>query len=62
MASEPDPDANSASHEKDVVSKEELSEILAEATGSTPEEIEQGAEEIDIGPPEEAEVVDAGSE
>lgn len=43
---------------EDTVSKEELSEILAEATGTTVEEIERGAEEIEIGPPEAAEVVE----
>ena len=42
----------------DVLSLEELSEALAEATGTTAEEIEQGAKEIDIAPPEEATVVD----
>lgn len=35
----------------------ELSEVLAEAEGSSAEEIERGAAEIDIGPPEEATVV-----
>lgn len=38
----------------DVLSFEELSELLAEATDSTPEEIEEGFE---IAPPEEGEVV-----
>lgn len=40
------------------VSKEEASEILAEATGTTAEEIERGADEMDVGPLEEAEVVE----
>lgn len=39
------------------ISADELSEVLAEATGTTPEEIERGAEAIDIEPPENAEVV-----
>jgi len=34
---------------------DELTEILAE--GVTPEEIEQGAEELDLAPPEEATVL-----
>jgi hypothetical protein len=36
---------------------DELTEILAEAEGVTPEEIEQGAEELDLAPPEEATVL-----
>lgn len=43
---------------EETVSKEELSEILADATGTTAAEIERGAEELDIGPPWEAEVVE----
>lgn len=43
---------------EDALSLEELSEILADATGTTPEEIEQGAAEIEIAPPEEATVLD----
>ena len=35
-----------------------LTELLAEATGTTPEEIEQGAEVLDIDSPSEASVVD----
>jgi len=37
---------------------EELTESLAEATNTTPEEIEEGAKEIDIAPPENAKTVD----
>jgi len=39
---------------------EELSEALADATGTDPEEIERGAAELDIAPPEEADVVGDG--
>jgi len=42
----------------DMVSDEELTELLADAEGTTPEEIERGAAELDIAPPEEATVVD----
>jgi hypothetical protein len=42
----------------DIVSDEELTGLLAEAEGRTPEEIERGATEIEIAPPEEATVVD----
>lgn len=42
----------------EVISMEELDELLAEATGSTPEEIRQGAEEIDFAPPWEATIID----
>lgn len=42
----------------DMVSLEELTELLAEAEGTSPEEIERGAEEFEIAPPEEATVVD----
>jgi len=38
---------------QDVLSVDELTEIIADATGETPEEIEKGAKEIDIAPPEE---------
>jgi len=41
----------------DTATKEELNEILAEATGTTAEAIEQGATDITIEPPEEADVV-----
>jgi len=50
MPPEPDPE--------NALSPEEVTALLAEATGSTPEEIERGAEEIEIAPPEEAEVVE----
>jgi len=41
----------------DPLPHDELSEVLAEATGTTPAEIEDGAEAIEIEPPENAEVV-----
>jgi len=44
-------------HGDGTVTKEELSEILAEATGTTTKDIEQGAADIEIEPPEEADVV-----
>jgi hypothetical protein len=40
----------------DMVSDEELTELLANAEGTTPEEIERGAAELEIAPPEEATV------
>ena len=43
---------------EDALTPEELSELLAEATGTTPEAIERGAAELKIAPPEEATVVD----
>lgn len=43
---------------EDALSLEELSDVLADATGSTREEIEHGAEELEIAPPSEATVVD----
>jgi hypothetical protein len=48
----PDPDPENAR------APDEGSQVLAEATGSTVEEIEQGAEELEIEPPDEAAVVD----
>jgi len=42
----------------DMVSDEELTALLADAEGTTPEEIERGAAELEIAPPEEATVVD----
>jgi hypothetical protein len=47
---------------EDTVSREELDEILAEATGTTPEEIRRGAEDIEIAPPEEADIVSIADE
>ena len=46
------------SHADDYVTDEELTELLAEATDSTSEEIERGAAELEIGPLEEATIVD----
>lgn len=42
----------------DIISVEELTELLADAEGRTREEVERGAAEIEIAPPEEAAVVD----
>jgi hypothetical protein len=42
----------------DMVSDEELTKLLADAEGTTPEEIERGAAKFDIAPPEEATVID----
>lgn len=55
------PLSNSMSQEspvEDALTLEELDEVLAEATGTTPEEIRRGAEAFDIAPPWEAEIVD----
>jgi hypothetical protein len=41
----------------DPLSHDELSEALAEATGTTPEEIDREAEAIDIESPGDAEIV-----
>ncbi|SNR67411.1 hypothetical protein SAMN06266787_10977 [Halorubrum ezzemoulense] len=43
---------------EDAITLEELSEVLADATGTTGEEIEREAEELEIAPPSEATVVD----
>jgi hypothetical protein len=43
---------------EDALSPEELSEVLAEATGRTAEEVERGAAEMEFAPPEEATVVE----
>jgi hypothetical protein len=48
----PDPDPETA------LSPDEVGQVLAEATGSIVEEIEQGAEELEIESPDEAAVVD----
>lgn len=39
---------------------EELGEVLADATGTTPEGIERGAVDLEISPPEEATVAGYG--
>lgn len=52
MSREPAPE------DADILSPAELSEVLAEATDTTPEEIERGADEFEIAPPSEATVVD----
>jgi len=46
--------------EDEALTPEELSEVLADATGTDPEEIERGAAELEIAPPEEADVVKYG--
>ncbi|WP_199693888.1 hypothetical protein [Halococcus sp. IIIV-5B] len=46
--------------EEESISSEELSEVLAEATGATPEEIDRGAEEFEIAPTEEAAIIGYG--
>ena len=46
--------------EEDVLTVEELTELLAETTDTTPEEIERGAGELNLTPPEEARVVGYG--
>lgn len=51
-----------ADGEDDVVTVEELTELLAEAEGTTPEDIDRRAKELEIGPPEEAEVVGYGDD
>lgn len=43
---------------ENALSLDELTEELAEAEGTTPAEIEQGANDLEIAPPEEATVVD----
>ena len=43
---------------EDALTLEELSEVLAEVEGTTPEEIERGASELEIAPPEEAIIVE----
>jgi len=43
---------------EDALSFEELDEALAEATGTTPEEIRRGAEDLEIAPPWEADIVE----
>ena len=43
---------------KEALSPEELGEVLAEATETTAEEIERGAEELEIASPTESAVID----
>ena len=42
----------------DMVSDKELTELLANAEATTPEDIERGAVELEVAPPEEVTVVD----
>jgi len=42
----------------DIVSLDELTELLAEAEGTTPEEIEGAASDLNIAPPWEGTLVD----
>lgn len=51
-------DMSQESPTEDALTLRELSEVLADVEGTTPEEIERGAAEIEIAPPEEASVVD----
>lgn len=44
--------------DENTLTREETAELLAEITGTTPEEIKQGAAELEIEPPEEATVVE----
>jgi hypothetical protein len=46
--------------EDEVLTPEELSEVLADATDTDHEEIERGAAELEIAPPEEADIVAYG--
>ena len=43
---------------EDALTLEELSGLLAEVTGTTPEAIERGAAALGVAPPDEATVVD----
>jgi hypothetical protein len=43
---------------EDALTPEELGELLAEVTGTTPEAIGRGAAAIEIAPPEEATAID----
>jgi hypothetical protein len=58
MCSNPVDDDMSQESPADALTLEELSEVLAEATGTTAEEIERGAAEMDLAPPEGAVVLD----
>ena len=49
MSRDPDPE--------EVLSPEDLTEVLAEATATSPDEIDRQAEDFEIGSPEDAEVV-----
>lgn len=49
---------SSGSSTEGALTLEELSEALAEGTGATPEELERGAEELEITPLSESTVVD----
>lgn len=51
--------SHKAPGDADTISDEKLTELLTEAEGTTPEEIERGAAELNIAPPEEATVVNA---
>jgi len=46
--------------EDEVLTPEELSEVLADATDTNPEEIERGGAALGISPPEEADVIEYG--
>lgn len=51
-------DMNREEPADETLSVDELTDELADATGTTPEEIERGAEDVDMAPPVEATVVD----
>lgn len=51
-------DMSRESPAEDALSVDELTELLADVTDTTPAEIEHGAEDLEIAPPEEATVVD----
>jgi hypothetical protein len=42
----------------EIISDEELTELLADAEGMTTQEIERGAAKLEIAPPERATIVD----
>jgi hypothetical protein len=48
-----------ASTEDEILTPEELSDILADAMDATPEEIKRGGADLEIAPPEEADVVES---
>lgn len=53
-----DTDMSQEEPAEDILTVDELTEELADATGTTAEEIERQAESVDIAPPEEATVLD----
>ena len=51
---------NRESLDADIISDEELTELLADTEGTTPEEIERGVAKLEITPPERATIVGVG--